>query len=246
MNVVDINSANSRPMQQDRGDAVSIETIPIPKTPRTEGRYFGAEGAICEALFTLLAALYEGRSLASSRTAKFCTFMGNFVLYVVVRIAYDPQELHPDQLVVLTSVGREFKQYSHSIHCGEYGLKKQAFVPFTTEMLLVAGLMRAHDALYAANKPGSPAYHYFCELREQFDRDEYEPLEVKIHILRALAWFTYKYPAREYIDAKKYAGDAMTLAVLLHDEEQIALINREFTEFFQMSHQCKARTKGEI
>ncbi len=228
MNVVDINSAHSKPAQTDSEDAVSIETIPINNSSR-----FGADGLIASALFSLLAALHASRSEALTRTAKLCTFMGTFVFYAVARIAYDPRELSSDKLEVLASVSRKFKQYTHAIRCGEYGLR-YAYVPFTTEMLLLAGLMRSHDALYPANKPGSPAYQYFCELREHFERDEYEPLEVKISILRALAWFTKKYPAREYIDAKKYAGDALTLAILLHDEEQIRAIKREFVTFFPM------------
>lgn len=207
-------------------DSVSL---PEHKAKHWEGKYWGEEGAVCAGLFALLSTLISAMKSAPSKTHKFFVGAGIVAIYVALRSSYDVLLLSPNQLDVLASASRGLKQRKHAIRVAEIAINLNADkVCFTSKMLLLAGLMRDHDAIYAADQPGSRAHWYFTELRSSFRLGVYDAPEQEIRILRALAWFTNKYPARNHSDAMRYARAALALAMKLGATDQANEVRREF------------------
>lgn len=198
-----------------------------------QGEIWGEDGVVCQGLFKFLSTLITARKSAPTWKHKFLVITGIVQIYLSLRFCYSLERMNAGQLDILASASRGLRQHKHAIKCGEWGVSRLAVdgigkIDHTSYMLLLAGLMRDHDAVYAADQPGSKAHYFFTELRSHFEDEEYDPIEQKIRVYRALAWFTNKYSARDYIDAKGYVADALTLAILLHAKDQEDALRREF------------------
>ena len=198
-----------------------------------QGKIWGEDGVVCQGLFKLLSTLITARKSAPTWKHKFLVYFGIVQIYLMIRSGYSLERMNAGELDVLASASRGLRQHKHAIKCGEWGISRLSMdgngrISHTSHMLLVSGLMRDHDAIYAADQPGSKAHYYFTELRDHFEDGEYDPPEQKIRIYRALAWFTNKYSARDYSDAKGYVAQALTLAHLHGAKDQEDAIRREF------------------
>ena len=198
-----------------------------------QGKIWSEDGVVCQGLFKLLSTLITARKSAPTWKHKFLVVTGIVQIYLMIRSCYLLERMNAGQLDILASASRGLRQHKHAIKCGELGLSRlstdgNARINHAAHMLLLAGLMRDHDAVYAADQPGSKAHYYFTELRKYFEDGEYDPLEQKIRILRALAWFTSKYSARDFTDAREYVARALMLTQLLRAKDQEDAIKREF------------------
>ena len=198
-----------------------------------QGNIWGEDGVVCQGLFKLLSTLITARKSAPTWKHKVLVLAGIVQIYLIIRFGYSLEQMNAGQLDILASASRGLRQHKHAIKCGQWGISRLSMdgngrIDHTSHMLLSAGLMRDHDAVYAADQPGSKAHYYFTELRSHFEDGEYDPPEQKIRILRALAWFTNKYSARDFTDAKEYVALALTLAHLLGAKDQEDAIKREF------------------
>ena len=202
-----------------------------------QGNIWGEDGVVCQGLFKLLSTLITARKSAPTWKHKFLVLTGIVQIYLIIRSGYSLEHMNAGQLDILASASRGLRQHKHAIKCGKLGLSRLSTdgnekIDHTTHMLLLKGLMRDHDAVRAADQPGSRVHDYFAELRNHFEDCEYDPPEQKIRICRALAWFTNKYSARDYGygDAKRYVAQALTLAQLLGAKDQEDAIKREFEQ----------------
>ncbi len=207
---------------------------------RQHNKYWGDGGAVCAALFVLLFTLERAMESTSSKKHKFFTGVGIALLYGVIRMSYEVRALSPEQLGILASVSRRLRFHHHAIFCGETGLgliqkswrdlmlnPMQGYT-FTSQMLIIAGLVRDYDAIHSAYLPDSKAHHYWAQLRQWWDTKDYTPPETQIDILCTLAWISNKYPTLKHSDARWYAQKAFHLAQHLGAYDQVARITREF------------------
>lgn len=204
-----------------------------------QGDIWGEDGVVCQGLFKFLSTLITARKSAPTWKHKFLVIAGVVQIYLILRYCYSLERMNVGQLDILASAGRGLRQHKHAIKCGERGIfllsmDGKGKIDHTSHMLLLAGLIRDHDAIYSADRLRSAAQDYFVVLRMHFEDDEYDPPEQKIRILRALAWFADKYSARDYGDAMRYVAQALTLAQLLGAKDQEDAIRWEFAHLLYL------------
>ena len=192
-----------------------------------DGPHWGPNGAVKEGLFKLLSTLIAARKSAPTRFHKLGVVAGITLVYLVIRFGYELEDHTGDELDILASAARGLRQRKFAITCGELVLLLP-HISFTTNMLVLAGLMRDYEALFPAKKGHQEVGLYFRQLADHFNEDEYDPPEQRIRILRALAWFTDKYGSKQEFTA--YIIEAVVLSKTLGAADQLDAIKREFPQ----------------
>ena len=193
-----------------------------------QGNYWGANGAVKEGLFKFLSTLYSSLKSAPSRRHKLAAFLGVLALYMTLRTCYKLADHTANELDVLASVSRRLGQRTFAIECGETAIEAEG-VMSPSYPLLLAGLMRDHEALFPLKKGGQESGRYFNQLRSVFQIFEFDPPEQKIRIFRALAWFTAMNGSKK--ETSDFVKEALTLANSLGAEDQIRAIVEEFHDY---------------
>ena len=99
-----------------------------------DGPHWGPNGAVQEGVFKLLVTLNTAVKSAPSRKHRYLAYLGIVILFWVIRLGYEAEELNPDQIDVLASVASKLPGSSNfAIKMREYGLTRDP-TP-TTRML---------------------------------------------------------------------------------------------------------------
>lgn len=194
-----------------------------------DGPHWGPDGAVKEGLFRFLSTLITARKSASTGWHKFGTLAGIVLIYALLRLGYELEDHNVNELDILASASRGFKQRQFAIKCGEAALRGLAPIPITSYMLIVAGLMRDHEALCPLRRGGQESGRYFSDLKAAWNVVTFDPPEQKIRILRALAWFTNLYGSKQEFAA--YIIEAVVLSKTLGAADQLDAIKHEFPSY---------------
>jgi hypothetical protein len=193
-----------------------------------QGKYWGKDGALLEGTIAFLSLLYSAAKSAPTKRHKLAIGIGIWVIYRVVRSAYEPGDLSAGQADVLASVASKLGHRDFAIRLREFALK-EAPADSTSRMLLLAGLMRDWETMRPLQECNQEGGRYFVLLRGEYRHATYLPREQKIRILRALAWFAARNGSEAEI--RRYVRDAHELAERLGAEDQLRAIRDEFVPF---------------